>query len=71
MLQREDGMLEGVVDLAFLEKGPDFVGWTVVDFKTDLEIESGRAEYSAQVALYVQAIEKATNATARGILLVI
>ena len=65
MLQREDGMLEGVVDLAFLEKGTDFVGWTVVDFKTDLEIKSGRAEYSAQVALYVQAIEKATNATAR------
>ncbi|MBK5198354.1 MAG: hypothetical protein JJE37_08730 [Methyloceanibacter sp.] len=72
MLRRDDGTLaEGVVDLAFLEEGPDFAGWTVVDFKTDLEIESGRAEYSAQVALYAEAIERATNATARGILLVI
>jgi ATP-dependent exoDNAse (exonuclease V) beta subunit len=72
LLRRDDGTLvEGVVDLAFLEEGPDFAGWTVVDFKTDLEIESGRAEYPAQVALYVEAIEKATNSTARGILLVI
>lgn len=72
MLRRDDGTLaEGVVDLAFLEEAPDFAGWTVVDFKTDLEFESGRAEYQAQVALYVEAIEKATNLTARGILLVI
>ena len=50
MLRRDDGTLaEGVVDLAFLEEGPDFTGWTVVDFKTDLEFELGRAEYSAQV----------------------
>jgi hypothetical protein len=28
-------------------KTPDFAGWTVVDFKTDLEFELGRAEYSA------------------------
>jgi ATP-dependent exoDNAse (exonuclease V) beta subunit len=72
MLRRDDDTLaEGVVDLAFLEAGPEFSGWTVVDFKTDLEIESGRAEYSAQVALYAHAIEKATNSAARGILLVI
>ena len=72
MLRLDDGTLaEGVVDLSFLEEGPDFAGWTVVDFKTDLEFESGRAEYSAQVALYAEAIEKATNSTARGILLVI
>ena len=72
MLRREDGtLIEGVVDLAFREEGADFTGWTVVDFKTDQEFELGRAEYSAQVALYVEAIEKATNSTARGILLVI
>jgi ATP-dependent exoDNAse (exonuclease V) beta subunit len=72
MLRRDDGTLaEGVVDLAFLEEGPDFAGWTVVDFKTDREFESGRAEYSTQVGLYVEAIEKATNSSARGILLVI
>ena len=72
ILRRDNGMLaEGVVDLAFREEGPDFTGWTVVDFKTDLEFELGRAEYWAQVSLYVEAIEKATNSTARGILLVI
>jgi hypothetical protein len=26
--------VEGTVDLAFPEETPDFVGWTVVDFKT-------------------------------------
>jgi ATP-dependent exoDNAse (exonuclease V) beta subunit len=72
MLRHEDGTLaEGVVDLAFLEERADFAGWTVVDFKTDWEFESGRAEYSNQVALYVEAIEKATNSAARGVLLVI
>ena len=34
---------------------------------TRQEFESGRAEYAAQVVLYVEAIEKATNSTARGI----
>ena len=72
MLRREGRTLaEGVVDLAFLDEGADFTGWTVVDFKTDLEFELARVEYSAQVALYVDAIEKATNSKARGILLVI
>jgi ATP-dependent exoDNAse (exonuclease V) beta subunit len=72
MLRLDDGTLaEGIVDLAFLEEGSAFTGWTVVDFKTDLEFESGRIEYSAQVALYVEAIEKATNSTARGILFVV
>ena len=43
LLRREDGtLLEGVVDLAFREEGPDFAGWTVVDFKTDREFELGR-----------------------------
>jgi ATP-dependent exoDNAse (exonuclease V) beta subunit len=37
MIKDQDGMLiEGVVDLAFEEKGV----WTVVDFKTDQELES-------------------------------
>jgi ATP-dependent exoDNAse (exonuclease V) beta subunit len=72
LLRRDDGTLaEGVVNLAFLEEGPDFAGWSVVDFKTDPEFELDRDEYSAQVALYVDAIEKATNSKVRGILLVI
>jgi ATP-dependent helicase/nuclease subunit A len=60
-----------VVDLAFLDEGPDFTGWTIVDFKTDREFESGRAEYSAQVAFYVDAVARATRLMARGVLLII
>jgi ATP-dependent helicase/nuclease subunit A len=72
LLRREDGMLlEGVVDLAFREEAADFTGWTVIDFKTDREFDLYRVEYMAQVSLYAQAIEKATNSSASGILLVI
>jgi ATP-dependent exoDNAse (exonuclease V) beta subunit len=72
LLRREDGtLLEGVVDLAFREETADFSGWTVVDFKTDQEFELGRAEYTAQVALYSEAVKKATNSSVSGILLVI
>jgi ATP-dependent helicase/nuclease subunit A len=72
LLRREDGtVVEGVVDLAFREEAADFTGWTVVDFKTDREFEVYRAEYTAQVGCYAKAIEKATNSSASGILLVI
>jgi ATP-dependent helicase/nuclease subunit A len=72
LLRREDGTLvEGVVDLAFREEPADFTGWTVVDFKTDREFGLGRGQYSAQVALYAEAIRKATNSSVSGILLVI
>jgi ATP-dependent helicase/nuclease subunit A len=72
LLQREDGMLlEGVADLAFRDEAAEFPGWTVVDFKTDREFELCRAEYTAQVGLYAQAIGRATNSSATGILLVI
>ncbi len=72
LLRRADGTLaEGVVDLAFPQQTADFAGWTVVDFKTDREFEAGRANYTAQVGLYAEAIEKATNLPARGILLVV
>jgi ATP-dependent helicase/nuclease subunit A len=72
MLRHADGTLvEGVVDVAFRETTADFDGWTVVDFKTDREFESSQAQYSAQVELYAEAIEKATNLPARGILLVV
>jgi len=68
MLQAKDGSLvEGVMDLAFREGDQ----WTVVDFKTDLEFESGRAEYSIQVALYAEAIQRATNLASRGVVLLI
>jgi ATP-dependent helicase/nuclease subunit A len=38
LLTLDDGSLvEGVVDLTFREDTPDFIGWTVLDFKTDRE----------------------------------
>jgi ATP-dependent exoDNAse (exonuclease V) beta subunit len=42
-----------------------------VDFKTSREFEVNQAKYTAQVALYVEAIQKATHLPARGILLVV
>src|SRR5262249_39344987 len=44
--------VEGVVDLAFLEDGT----WTVVDFKTDRELDKELAAYRRQVDLYAGAI---------------
>ena len=72
LLQRPDNTLaEGVVDLAFRQQTAEFAGWTVVDFKTDREFEASQANYTAQVGLYVEAIEKVTNMPARGVLLIV
>ena len=69
---REDGtLIEGVVDLAFQESSPEFNGWTVVDFKTDREIEKAENQYRAQVAAYVDAVRIATTSSTRGFLLVV
>ncbi|HKV41324.1 MAG TPA: hypothetical protein VJX67_19110, partial [Blastocatellia bacterium] len=44
--------------------------WTVVDFKTDVEIsEKSEEEYKTQVRLYAQAISRATGQPARAVLL--
>jgi ATP-dependent exoDNAse (exonuclease V) beta subunit len=65
-LRMDDGTLvEGVVDAAFEE--PD--GWTVVDFKTDVELSGRLEEYRRQVDLYARAIARATGRPARGVLL--
>ena len=62
-----DGTLvEGIVDLAFFEKG---AGWTVVDFKTDRELDDRRAAYAAQIETYAEAIRAATGEPAKGVLL--
>src|SRR5207244_2302510 len=56
-------LVEGVIDAAFLEDGE---GWTVVDFKTDVEI-AGRIEaYRGKVGLYAEAVGQATRRRARG-----
>jgi ATP-dependent exoDNAse (exonuclease V) beta subunit len=68
-LRLEDGRLaEGVVDLAFRESG---VGWVVVDFKTDQELEPRRATYEKQVRLYARAVAAATGEPARPVLLTV
>jgi ATP-dependent exoDNAse (exonuclease V) beta subunit len=65
-LTQQDGrFIEGVVDLAFLEKGI----WTVVDFKTDRELASGLEHYKRQVGLYCAAIARATGKQTRGIVM--
>jgi ATP-dependent exoDNAse (exonuclease V) beta subunit len=64
-LTHAGGLLEGVVGLAFEEKGE----WIVVDFKTDADMEAHEEEYERQVGIYVTAIQRAMNAPARGILL--
>jgi ATP-dependent helicase/nuclease subunit A len=58
-------IVEGVVDLAFADEA----GWTVVDFKTDVELDGRLAVYERQVALYAAAIAAATGAPAVPILL--
>jgi len=61
-----DGTLvEGVVDAAFEERD----GWTVVDFKTDVELTGRLEEYGRQVELYARAIARATGRPARPVLL--
>jgi ATP-dependent helicase/nuclease subunit A len=62
-LRLEDGrLLEGVIDLAFLERDR----WVVVDFKSDA---GGLARYERQLQWYVHALAKLTGRTAVGYLL--
>jgi len=63
--QRSDGTIaEGVIDLAYRS---DHV-WVVVDFKTD-EIVPTAGAYAEQLRLYVEALQRATGESARGVLL--
>lgn len=54
-------LIEGVIDLAFREPRGDAFVWTVVDFKTDVEIAGRRAEYELQLSLYAEALRSATG----------
>jgi ATP-dependent helicase/nuclease subunit A len=67
ILVRDDllGVLDAVIDLAFLED----TTWTVVDFKTDAEDVQRISKYRRQVGWYIHGLEKATDAPARGYLL--
>jgi ATP-dependent exoDNAse (exonuclease V) beta subunit len=62
----EGELIEGVIDFAFREA----TGWTVIDFKTDRELEEeSRARYQLQLALYVRAVAQASRLPAVGVLL--
>lgn len=71
MFVQDEALIEGVVDLAFREELPDFVGWTVVDFKTDREVKSASDRYVHQVQLYSKAVSASTGLPTRGVLMVI
>ena len=67
-IEMEDGTLvEGNADLAFLDR-PGGV-WTVIDFKTDLELSKATEKYRTQVGLYALAIARSTNLNVQGMLL--
>jgi ATP-dependent exoDNAse (exonuclease V) beta subunit len=64
---REHELVEGVVDLAF--RDPDGA-WTVVDFKTDEELDGDAlARYQRQVAWYLEALARGTGERGSGVLL--
>jgi ATP-dependent helicase/nuclease subunit A len=63
-IQKDGTMIEGVLDLAFEERGVT----TVVDFKTDHELAAGESRYRAQVQQYVNAVAQATGRPASGVL---
>jgi ATP-dependent helicase/nuclease subunit A len=70
MVRLEDGTaVEGVADLAFAEKTNDGVVWTVVDFKTDIEVAPRLDEYRTQIRFYVRAVRESTGCPASGAIL--
>ncbi len=61
----ESRLLEGVIDLAFVENGE----WTVVDFKTDADASDRRTRYERQLQWYAYALAQLTGMPARAQLL--
>ncbi len=61
----EARLIEGVIDLAFIEKGC----WIIVDFKTDADLDDRRAGYRRQLQWYAFGLRRLTNMPARAILL--
>ena len=58
-------LIEGIVDLAFEDES----GYTVIDFKTDREVDGAIDRYRRQVQIYAAAIAAATGRPARGVLM--
>jgi len=60
-------LLEGVIDLAFVEKK----SWVIVDFKTDADVGEHRTQYERQLQWYAFALSKITGMPARAFLLAV
>ena len=58
-------VLEGFIDLAFVENGQ----WIVVDFKTDADTQQRREQYERQLQWYAFAMTAMTGMPARAVLL--
>jgi ATP-dependent exoDNAse (exonuclease V) beta subunit len=58
-------LVDGQCDLAYEDRD----GWVVVDFKTDVVLSASDDAYRRQLALYADAIARATGRPARGVLL--
>ena len=59
ILKLEDKrVLEGVIDLAFVEQG----AWQIVDFKTDADIGQNRMHYKRQLHWYALAVSRLNRA---------
>jgi len=70
MIRLEDGTaVEGIADLAFAENSVAGAVWTVVDFKTDVDVASRLDEYRAQIRFYVRAVRESTGRPASGAIL--
>ncbi len=63
--ENDAAIVDGQADLVW-DDGDE---WVVVDFKTDVEMAGAEDTYRRQVAVYVEAIARATGRPARGVLL--
>jgi ATP-dependent exoDNAse (exonuclease V) beta subunit len=61
----DNRVLDGVIDLAFVDEGE----WHVIDFKTDADVAARRMQYERQLKWYAAALQKLTNQPARCYLL--
>jgi ATP-dependent exoDNAse (exonuclease V) beta subunit len=63
--EKDGGLVEGVIDLAFKEDGR----WALVDFKTEEELRSTEAAYRRQLGLYAAAVASACESPVSSFLL--
>ena len=60
-------LIEGIPDLVFQDEPSS--PWTVVDFKTDIRMDTGQDDYRKQVSIYMEALRQATGKDVEGVLL--